>query len=123
VTSVEDSTLLTTPGNLTLGPVKPTANGSFILKFPNSHLEAVFLAFAKQYTQTDDDGNPITTAPTFATLLNGVDTASQITFSASSGKGSAMHKHHRHNRRAKHAKRHGNRYEVSPMKWASKSNS
>lgn len=51
-------------------------DGSFVLEFPDGHYEAVFLAFAEQYTQTDDDGNPIMTAPTFATLLDASDASS-----------------------------------------------
>ncbi|TID19452.1 hypothetical protein E2P81_ATG06621 [Venturia nashicola] len=51
-------------------------DGSFMLKFPDGHFEAVLIAFAEQYTQTDDDGNPITTAPTFAILLNAPDGSS-----------------------------------------------
>lgn len=87
-------------------------DGSFILKFPDGHYEAVFLAFAEQYTQTDDSGNPITTAPTFATLLNAPNTSSQKTSGATDGKGPNSHRH------KKHAKRHGHQYEISPLKWA-----
>lgn len=95
-------------------------DGSFILKFPDGHYEAVFLAFAEQYTQTDDDGNPITTAPTFATLLNSPNTSSQKTSGAAQEDGSTPYRHKRHE---KHAKRHGHQYELSPLKWAPASGS
>jgi uncharacterized protein YukJ len=110
-------------------------DGSFILHFSDGHYEAVFLAFAEQYTQTTDEGQPITTAPTFAQLLNAPDTGS----SSKSGKGgkvndgeetggahhsshhSSHKKHHHHKRHEIYAKRHGESYEESPLQlgWAS----
>ncbi|ORY68456.1 uncharacterized protein BCR38DRAFT_423312 [Pseudomassariella vexata] len=46
-------------------------DGSFMLKYPDGHWEAVFIAFASQYTETDDEGQPEKGADTFAQLLTG----------------------------------------------------
>jgi uncharacterized protein YukJ len=101
-------------------------DGSFILKFSDGHYEAVFLAFAEQYTQTDNGGQPITSAPTFAQLLNAPATST----SGDSKSSTAEHGHephhghsHHHKRHARHQKRYGNEYEASPLKWASKAGS
>ncbi|RDW85952.1 hypothetical protein BP5796_04277 [Coleophoma crateriformis] len=98
-------------------------DGSFILKFSDGHYEAVFLAFAEQYTQTDNNGQPISGAPTFAQLLNSPDTSSTNTKQGNQDhqQSSAHHSHHKHHnkRHAKHVQRHGEQYEESPMKWAS----
>jgi uncharacterized protein YukJ len=101
-------------------------DGSFILHFSDGHYEAIFLAFAEQYTQTTDEGQPITTAPTFAQFLNKPDTET-----STSGKekdstknaphhGSSQKKHH-HKRHEKYTKRYGESYEESPLKlgWTS----
>ncbi|KAL1854489.1 hypothetical protein Daus18300_011410 [Diaporthe australafricana] len=45
-------------------------DGSFMLKYPDGHWEAVFLAFASQATKTDDGGQPESNAETFARLLS-----------------------------------------------------
>lgn len=45
-------------------------DGSFMLKYPDGHWEAVFLAFASQATKTDDGGQPESDAETFAQLLD-----------------------------------------------------
>lgn len=94
-------------------------DGSFILHFPDGHYEAVFLAFAEQYTQTDDGGQPITTASTFAQLLNSPAPASDSKTNAGKSGHGHGHGHPRHHsRHKKHAKRHGDSYEESPMKVA-----
>lgn len=104
-------------------------DGSFVLKFSDGHYEAVFLAFAEQYTQTDDNGQPISSAPTFAQLLN--SPAGSSTFSGSlrngdqathSNQGQEHHQHH-NKHHAKHMKRHGEQYEESPVTWVSQSGS
>ncbi|KAH8759943.1 hypothetical protein F5883DRAFT_355219, partial [Diaporthe sp. PMI_573] len=45
-------------------------DGSFMLKYPDGHWEAVFLAFASQATKTDDGGQPESDSETFAQLLD-----------------------------------------------------
>jgi uncharacterized protein YukJ len=109
-------------------------DGSFILQFSDGHFEAVFIAFAEQYTQTDNNGQPITNAPTFAQLLN-APAETTANGNAKSTESSHEHgtnttnsdvhsKHHpRHKRHAKHQKRHGKHFAESPVKWASKSGS
>jgi uncharacterized protein YukJ len=47
-------------------------DGSILLKYPDGHWEATFLAFAAQATKTDDGGQP--DGETFAQLLNDPDT-------------------------------------------------
>lgn len=90
-------------------------DGSFILEFPDGHYEAVFLAFAEQYTQTTDEGDPVISAPTFATLLN----APASTTTDEEKSDTAVH-HLNRKRRARYAKDHG---EVSPLHWTSKGES
>jgi uncharacterized protein YukJ len=101
-------------------------DGSFILKFSDGHYEAVFLAFAEQYTQTDNGGQPITSAPTFAQLLNAPAAStsgdSKSTIEQGGKSEHSSHSHH-HKRHARHAKRYGHDYETSPLKWASKAGS
>ncbi|KAK1753596.1 hypothetical protein QBC47DRAFT_430382 [Echria macrotheca] len=45
-------------------------DGGIIMEFPDGHWEAIFLAFAVQAFETDDEGRPITDQ-TFADLLSG----------------------------------------------------
>jgi len=95
-------------------------DGSFILQFSDGHYEAVFLAFAEQYTQTDNNGQPVSSAPTFAQLLKAP--ASSAGSDARHNAGGHEHEQHssRSHRHKRHAKRFGPEYEESPLKWASK---
>lgn len=71
-------------------------DGSFMLKYPDGHWEAVFLAFASQATKTDDGGQPESNAETFAQLLNA---PAQSNKQQTSG-------HHRGHGHGKHEKHH-----------------
>ncbi|KAG9242633.1 hypothetical protein BJ878DRAFT_425475 [Calycina marina] len=88
-------------------------DGSFILKFSDGHYEAVFLAFAEQYTQTDDGGQPITTAKTFSQLLNALAETSAAEDQAPRTDENGDSFSHR-------ARRH---QPLGPLKWVSESTS
>lgn len=72
-------------------------DGSFMLKYPDGHWEAVFLAFASQATKTDDGGQPESDAETFAQLLDTTaQSGKQQTGGQQGGHGHGKHgkKHH-----------------------------
>jgi uncharacterized protein YukJ len=86
-------------------------DGSFMLKYPDGHWEAVFLAFASQATKTDDGGQPERNAKTFAQLLN--DPAQSDTRQNQDNRGQqeghaqrGHQGHHGHHGHAGHGKHH-----------------
>lgn len=81
-------------------------DGSFMLKYPDGHWEAVFLAFASQATKTDDEGQPESNAETFAQLLNApAQSDSQKTSGQQEGQAQRGHQaHHGHHGHAKHGR-------------------
>jgi len=57
-------------GSLPQYPNGVYQDGAILVEFQNGHWEAIFLAFASQKTQTDDDsGKPLSGSDSFAEIL------------------------------------------------------